>query len=81
MGLFDRFRSNGQAIANVSARKAETSEQDAARLIDAGHELQAQGSLDAAMQCYIDAIRLAPNPARAHLNQGSRYILPPSANL
>jgi tetratricopeptide (TPR) repeat protein len=75
MGLFDRLRSNGQVVANVSARKAEASEQGATRLIDAGHELEAQGSLDAAMQCYLDAIRLAPNPARAHLNRGNVLLL------
>ena len=75
MGLFDRFRSGGQLVANVSASRAETSEQDATRLIDAGHELQAQGNLDAAMQCYLDAIRLAPNPARAHLNRGNVLLL------
>ena len=27
------------------------------------------------MQCYLDAIRLAPNPARAHLNQGNVLLL------
>ena len=75
MGLFDRFRSGGQVVANVGASRAETSEQDATRLIDTGHEFEAQGSLDAAMQCYLDAIRLAPNPARAHLNQGNILLL------
>jgi tetratricopeptide (TPR) repeat protein len=41
------------------------------RLIDEGHVLEAQGRLDEAMQRYQDAIRLAPHPARAHLNLGN----------
>jgi Predicted O-linked N-acetylglucosamine transferase, SPINDLY family len=71
MGIFDRFRSAGHAVANSGERNADTSGQDATRLIDAGHVLEAEGRLDEAMQCYRDAIRLAPNPARAHLNLGN----------
>ena len=71
MGLFDRFRSAGQATADSNASKVNTSEQEALRLIDEGHVLEAQGRLDEAMRCYQDAIRLAPNPARAHLNLGN----------
>ncbi len=75
MGLFDRFRSAGQVVADSSASKANTSEQDALRLIEQGHALEAEGRLDEAMQCYLNAIRLAPNPARAHLNRGNILLL------
>jgi Tfp pilus assembly protein PilF/ADP-heptose:LPS heptosyltransferase len=74
MGLFDRFRSAEPAVAD-STNKVVLPEQDAARLIDAGHDLEAQGKLDEAMQCYLDAIRIAPNPARAHLNRGNVLLL------
>ena len=49
--------------------------QDETRLIETGHALEAQGRLDAAMQCYLDAVRIAPNPARAHLNRGNVMLL------
>jgi len=49
----------------------DTSEQDALRLIDEGHVLEAEGRIEEAMQRYLSAIRLAPNPARAHLNRGN----------
>ena len=75
MGLFDRLRTAGQAIAESSDGKAGTSEQDASRLIDEGHVLEAEGRLDEAMQRYLDAVRLAPNPARAHLNRGNILLL------
>jgi Tfp pilus assembly protein PilF len=71
MGIFDRFRSTGQALAGGSGSKADTSEQDALRLIDEGHILEAEGRIEEAMQRYLNAIRLAPNPARAHLNHGN----------
>ena len=74
MGIFNRFRSAGSAVAD-SANKVTLSEQDAARLIESGHDLEAQGKLDEAMQCYLDAIRIAPNPARAHLNRGNVLVL------
>jgi tetratricopeptide (TPR) repeat protein len=70
MGIFDRFRTAEQGVAN-SEKKADTAGQDATRLIEEGHALEAAGQLDEAMQCYLDAIRLAPNPARAHLNLGN----------
>jgi tetratricopeptide (TPR) repeat protein len=70
MGIFDRFRPARQAIAS-SGNGAEHSGQDATRLIEQGHALEAQGKPDEAMQCYLEAIRLAPNPARAHLNRGN----------
>ena len=75
MGLFDRLRSTGPAATDSRANKAALSEQDAARLIESGHDLEAQGKLDEAMQFYLDAIRIAPNPARAHLNQGNVLLL------
>jgi len=73
MGLFDRFRS--AAPSRTDDGKPDTAEQDATRLIDRGHALEAQGKLDEAMQCYLDAIRLAPNPARGHLNRGNVLLL------
>jgi protein O-GlcNAc transferase len=74
MGLFDRLRSAGQAVTDSNG-KVDTSELDATRLIDEGHALEAEGRLDEAMQRYLDAIRLAPNPARAHLNHGNVLLL------
>ncbi len=71
MGLFDRFRSGAPANGSATAR----SEQDATRLIEQGQALEAQGKLDEAMQCYLEAIRLAPDPARAHLNHGNVLLL------
>jgi len=70
MGIFNCFRSAGQAVTN-GENKEGLAEQDATRLIDEGHVLEAQGQLDEAMQRYLDAIRLAPNPARGHLNRGN----------
>jgi len=75
MGPFDPFRSIGQTVADDGGNKTGTSEQDAMRMIDAGHALEAEGRLDEAMQRYLDAIRLAPNPARAHLNHGNVLLL------
>src|SRR5450759_246153 len=75
MGIFDRLRSTGQAVANSDGNRKGTSEQDATRLIEEGHVLEAEGRLDEAMQRYLDAIRLAPNPARAHLNRGNILLL------
>jgi protein O-GlcNAc transferase len=90
MGQFDRPRATGQDAADSSDSEADTGEQDGAdssdskadtagqdatRLIDEGHVLEAEGRLDEAMQCYLDAIRLAPNPARAHLNRGNILLL------
>jgi predicted O-linked N-acetylglucosamine transferase (SPINDLY family) len=74
MGIFDRLRSAGQA-ADHGKNPADTSVQDETRLIDEGHALEAAGRLDEAMQRYLDAIRLAPNPARAHLNRGNVLLL------
>lgn len=75
MGIFNRFRSTGQTVTEDRGTKVGTGEQDATRLIEEGHILEAKGQLDEAMQCYLHAIRLAPNPARAHLNQGNVLLL------
>ena len=73
MGIFDRFRS--AAPSRPGDGKPDTAGQDATRLIDQGHALEAQGKLDEAMQCYLEAIRHAPNPARGHLNRGNVLLL------
>ncbi len=73
MGLFDRFRTT--VTSGSDSAKPDTSEQDATRLIDEGHALEAQGNLDEAMQRYLEALQLAPNPARAHLNRGNILLL------
>jgi protein O-GlcNAc transferase len=75
MGIFDRLRTTAPAVANSDENRTDTTEQDATRLIDQGHVLEAAGKLDEALQCYLDAIRLAPNPARAHLNHGNILLL------
>src|SRR5450759_2174528 len=66
MGIFDRFRSTERTLADSSGSQVDTSEQDTLRLIDEGHVLEAEGRIEEAMQRYLNAIRLAPNPARAH---------------
>jgi len=73
MGIFDRFRST--RYTQESDRKAGTSEQDALRLIDEGHILEAEGRIEEAMQCYLKAIRLAPNLAQARFNHGNILLL------
>jgi protein O-GlcNAc transferase len=73
MGIFDRFRS--AAPSGTKSGKPNTSDQEATRLIDEGHVLEAEGKLDEAMQGYLEAIRLAPNPARGHLNRGNVLLL------
>ena len=71
MGLFDRLRFAGKAIAIASENKEGTAERNATRLIEEGHALEAEGRLEEAMQLYQNAVRLAPNLARAHLNHGN----------
>jgi len=73
MGIFDRFRT--ATSSGTNGIKPGTSGQDATRLIDEGHVLEAEGKLDEAMQHYLDAIQLAPNPARGHLNRGNVLLL------
>jgi len=75
MGLFDRFRSTGQSSVDRNVSKQNSSERESTCLIEEGHVLEAQGRIDEAMQCYLEAIRLAPNPARAHLNHGNVLLL------
>ncbi|MEO7621696.1 MAG: tetratricopeptide repeat protein, partial [Gallionella sp.] len=75
MGIFDRLRTTAPAVTNSDENRTDTTDQDATRLIDQGHVLEAVGKLDEALQCYLDAIRLAPNPARAHLNHGNILLL------
>jgi protein O-GlcNAc transferase len=72
MSIFDRFRTVGSSIVNNNETVVPA--QDATRLIEQGHALEAQGKADEAMQCYLEAIRLAPNPARAHLNRGNLLL-------
>src|ERR1700674_3524032 len=71
MGLLDRFRSAGRAVAIGSANKADTFEQEALRLIDEGNAIEQRGGMEEAMQRYEAAVRLAPKLARAHLNRGN----------
>lgn len=68
MNIFERFFTARRARPDASGSK---SEQDALRLIDEGHRLEADGLIEEAMKCYLDATRLAPNPARAYLNYGN----------
>jgi protein O-GlcNAc transferase len=75
MGIFDRFRSTGKAVSDGSVSKVDTSEQDALRLIDEGHILEADGRLEEARQRYLNAIRLAPNQARAHFDHGNILLV------
>ncbi|MEO6975862.1 MAG: tetratricopeptide repeat protein [Gallionella sp.] len=73
MGIFDRFRAVAPSVKNSALQN--TSEQDATHLIEEGHALEAEGKLTDAMQHYLDAIPLAKNPARAHLNLGNILLL------
>ena len=70
MGIFDRLRST----VHGNESKVGTAEQDAMRLIDQGHTLEADGRLEDAKQCYLDAIRMVPTLARAHLNLGNALL-------
>jgi protein O-GlcNAc transferase len=67
MGLFSRFR----APAGGGRGEAETPGQDAPALIEQGNALEDEGLLERALECYQEAVRLAPNLARAHLNHGN----------
>jgi len=80
MSLFDRFRSTGLTSAKQNTPTSLNDnltdrELKATRRIEEGHALEAMGKLDEAMQCYQDAIRTAPNPARALLNSGNVMLL------
>ena len=72
MGILDRFRSTGKNTAdNDEIRK---SDQDALRLIEEGHAHESNGRMDDAINCYLDAMRRAPELARAHLNHGNALL-------
>jgi len=73
MGIFDRFRPTGKAADDVN-NKVGTPERDALRLIEEGHAHEANDRTDDAMQCYLEAIRIAPKLARAHLNHGNALV-------
>ena len=73
MGIFDLFRTTEPSGARKGRK--DTSAEDATRLIDEGHALEAESKLAEAMQCYLEAIRRAPNPARGHLNRGNVLLL------
>lgn len=73
MGILDRFRSAGRAVADNS--KVDTSGKDALRLVDEGNALEDTGRIEEAMQCYLAAIRLSPNLASAHLGYGNILMM------
>jgi protein O-GlcNAc transferase len=73
MKIFNRFRSGGRAAEDVNNNSG-TPDQAVLRLIDEGHAHEADGRIDEAMQCYLEAIRLAPQHARAHLNHGNALL-------
>src|SRR5665647_990999 len=66
MGIFDRFRSTGHAVANSGERNADTSGQDATRLIDAGHVLEPAPRLEH-MPCVDQTCRVLPGGVRITL--------------
>jgi protein O-GlcNAc transferase len=67
MSLFGRFRSHPGA----GRGEAGTPGQDAPALIEQGNALEDEGLLERALECYKEAVRLAPGLARAHLNLGN----------
>lgn len=73
MGIFDLLRSVRQATEDAK-NSTDTPEQEALRLIDAGNVLDAESRTEEAMQHYLEAIRLAPRLARAHLNHGNSLL-------
>jgi FkbM family methyltransferase len=72
MGLFDRWLTSGRKPAIES--KVNLSEQEVARLIGEGQSHEAHGRVLEAVQCYLAAIPLAANPARAYLNYGNALL-------
>jgi len=67
MGLFDRFR---LATDNRSS-ETRNIKQQALDLIDEGNTIEETGQLEQAMQRYDEAVRLAPDLARGHMNRGN----------
>ncbi|MCO5097928.1 MAG: tetratricopeptide repeat protein [Rhodocyclaceae bacterium] len=72
MGLFDRFKSAGQAPGSADA--ADAAEQEALRLLEEGIAIEQAGSLDEALQHFDAAIRLAPKLGRAHFCRGNTLL-------
>jgi len=85
MSIFDRFRSkqqpsaqqtsDGQRVPISETGNSKDQGQEATRLIEEGHVLEAEGKLDEAILRYLEAAKIAPNPARAHLNHGNALLL------
>ena len=70
MGLLDRLR--GKAAAADAPQAAP--EHDASHCIAAGNALEDQGRPGDALPLYDEAVRLAPDLARAHLNRGNALL-------
>jgi protein O-GlcNAc transferase len=73
MGLFDRPAISGSFADGTGAQvhEALNSGQSAEQLLEQGMELEQQGQMEEALQCYESAITLMPALARAHFNRGS----------
>jgi predicted O-linked N-acetylglucosamine transferase (SPINDLY family) len=70
VGLFERFRTIKFAERNPSA----VVEANASDLVAQGNALEDAGQLPQALQRYEEAITLAPQFARAHLNRGNALL-------
>ncbi|OOG48385.1 glycosyltransferase family 41 protein [Polaromonas sp. A23] len=71
MGLFDLFVRSGRPAGGDDAHEMLNSGQSAEQLLEQGMELQQQGQMEKALQCYESAVRLMPELARAHFNRGN----------
>ena len=71
MGLFDRLRSAGSAQPGGRVAVDAAAEQEALRLIDEGNAIEDEGRLEAALERYDAAVRMAPHLPRAHVNRGN----------
>jgi predicted O-linked N-acetylglucosamine transferase (SPINDLY family) len=69
MGLFGKMR--GWAGGRSATL---TSEAEAIALVDEGNRLDEAGLSERAMTCYLEAVRIAPNLARPHLNRGNALL-------
>ena len=69
MGLFSRVRATATPEPAPSA-----AQQQALDLIARGNAMEHAGEASGALRLYDDAIRLAPNLARAHLNRGNALL-------
>lgn len=70
MGFFDRFRSI-RRVDSADKNDSYSAKQRANSIIDAGNAIEREGRLTEALQCYCEAMALAPKFARAHLNRGN----------